>query len=193
MKTVEIRGARVLLTPFLKSETSTVLEWRNSEHYSRFCSTRDTVVTLEEFEKELQHDFSNDRHHQYIIRRMSDRLPIGTIFSYKYNKRDGNVFVTTYIVEKFQKLSYGAEAHALFIHYLFSKFNLHKIYVEVYLNNSSSLGPIIKAGYQEEGLFKEHRKDGEGSWQDLKRFAFYRDDIEKLQIFVNRLQHTIIP
>ncbi len=182
-----IEGRWVSLSPFLKNETSLLLKLRNSECYRYFCSTRRNIITLEEFDAELKYDFNHDRHLQFIIRKKSDNKLVGTIFSYNFNKADGNVFVTTYITEDEEKSYYGVEAHALFIEYLFRIHNIHKIYADVYSINKHSLSVLLRAGYVIEGKFKEHRLLPNETRCELIRMAFYRDNLSKLDFFLEKL------
>lgn len=185
---VQIVGHRIVLTPVLKSEIQSVLlPWRNSADFQDLCSNRRNNVDFHAFEKELAYDFSHDRHEQYLIRKKQNKEPIGTIFSYNYNRVDEYIFVTTYISEPFQGAVYGAEAHALMLRQLFERHHLHKVYCDVYGHNTLSLRTLKNAGYQIEGSFREHCKNRDNSRSDLIRLSIFSSQKKTVIDFVDRI------
>lgn len=161
-------------------------QWRNSSSYRQFCSWRKEEISFNEFCEELEGDFQNDRHEQYMICKKSNFKTIGTIFSYNFNPVDGHAFVTTFISSKHERRGYGAEAFILFVTHLFETYNLHKVYTEVYEYNSMSLQAMLNGGLIEEGRFKEHRLHNERRW-DLIRLACYARDLPRARKLLFRL------
>jgi len=171
-----------------EADLPTLHEWRNDTRFTDYCSTRRNKVSFEEFKKELSRDFNRDRHLQCIIVR-NDR-PIGTIYAYGLNKTDGYVFITTYLTSDCERAGYGAEAFALFMLYLFQNLHLFKIYAEVYSYNEHPLSCLKNAGFIEEGRFRGHRLHN-GERCDLTRLAFFREELPRLEKFVERLTGKI--
>lgn len=186
VKLVEVAGKRVLLTPFLRSEVEMVLVWRNSDSYRNFCSNRKGVVSEDSFVKELEHDFRTDRHEQYIIRKI-DKEPVGTIFSYNFNQANGYVFVTTFLSEDYCHSIYGAEAHGLMVRQLFERYNLSKIYVEVYLSNIVSLKTMLQAGYILESIDIRQKDFKE---QFVAKLSMSTEQIYSLIDFLDKITHS---
>jgi len=162
-----------------------LLKWRNDNNFIRLCSTRRNKVTAEQFIRELSLDFAHDRHLQYLIIRLSDDVPLGTIYDYNYNQTDKHAFVTIFICDEFESMGYGAEAFGIFCHHLFNVYSLYKIYVEVYAYNEHSLKCLKGGGFVEEGRFKGHRWLG-GQRFDLIRLALFAP-AHRLNDFVRRL------
>lgn len=185
--TLETR--RIILHPIEQKDLPLLHQWRNDPMFISLCSVRRTIISYEEFVDELKHDFSRDRHIQYIIELNGKEIPIGTIFSYSLNLIDGYVFITIYISEEYQNKGYGVEAVALFLKYLFGFFPLNKTYMETYGYNQQSISPLRNFGFQEEGRFKEHRFFS-GARHDLIRFAVYRADLERISALIRRLTKT---
>lgn len=174
MQVICARG--ITLREITENDLPILHNWRNSDHFMTFCSTRRNRVGIDEFKQELTSDFRKDRHVQCLITRMEK--PIGTIYSYGLNKTDGYVYITTYLAIGNECKGYGAIALALFMKYLFESFGLYKIYTEAYSYNTLSLKTMRNAGFSEEGVFKGHRLiDGER--YDLVRLAFFRDTRER--------------
>jgi RimJ/RimL family protein N-acetyltransferase len=98
-----------------------------------------------------------DRREQFII---EDRQgnPIGAIHLYGLSKEHQNAFITICIVEQKQNSGYGIEAFVLYLCYMIEKYNFHKVMADVYSHNSHALHLLSKAGFIEEGYFKDHRK-----------------------------------
>lgn len=185
---LKIEAPLVELVQLNEEHLNVLFNWRCDSDFLKYCTNRKKKVTLEEFRKELQRDFSFDRHKQFIIFKKSDNKAVGTIYSYNFNNIDGHVFVTTYLEPNSRSSLYSLESFTSFVLWLFKEYeNLHKIYVDVYEYNQSSLVYLKKAGFLEEGRFREHRLYNEKRW-DMFRLAFYRSEIEEFRHFTRRIK-----
>lgn len=180
------RTKRIFLTPISSKDFSLLYEWRNSQSFRDKCSHRREPITAEEFRTELEKDFARDRHEQYMICRRSDKLPVGTIFSYGLNRLDGYVFVTTFLKDDYVGSGFGVEAFVLFATHLVQKLCLFKIYTDVYEYNLLSMKTLLKWGFKEEGRFKQHRVYRDRRW-DMVRLAVYATDLNRVLEFGKRL------
>jgi RimJ/RimL family protein N-acetyltransferase len=176
----------VRLSPITKEDFTILLHWRNSEYLQGMCSVRDKPLDLKEFSHELEEDFLNDRHEQYLIIRQYDDQPVGTIYSYNLNIVDEHCFVTVIVDEKHMGLGYGVHAVMLMVAHLFQAFGLFKVYLDVYSNNSSSLGNLYKWGLVQEGMFTGHRIK-QGQRTDLLRFAIYDTELNRIKSNILRM------
>lgn len=179
-----MKKCSVSLREIQESDIPILYEWRNREDYRTLCSTRRNVVSLEEFQTELENDFTRDRHVQYMII-VQDKI-VGTIFSYGLNMTDGFVFFTLFLIPEYRQKIYGTVATIKFVDWLFDEFDLFKVYVEVYSYNVQSLKPLKKFGFVEEGRFCGHRLQG-GERHDLIRLAFFAEQHGRLKQFLSRL------
>lgn len=181
-----LRGRLIWLKEITNEDLAILYEWRNDFNFMSLCSTRRNEVSFDEFKKEIANDFKRDRHLQCLI--LKEKIPIGTIYAYNLNRTDGYVFVTIYIVAGYEKAGFGSESFATFLLHLFQSLLLHKIYVEVYSYNKHSLDCLRRAGFVEEGRFKEHRLH-QGERHDLIRLAFFRKEIARFKNFIDRLHN----
>jgi len=183
---ITLCGKLVHLVPFDSSiHLPLLLAWRNEASFLANCTHHRNKLSFEEFEAELHNDFRNDRYEQYLIFR--EGKFIGTIYSYDLKKTDGYIFVTTYVAIEARGTLACFEAFTLYLFHLFSSVpSLHKIYVEVYSYNTVSHKILIKAGFQEEGCFREHRLFG-GQRHDLYRLAFYRNQLDSVRKQIERV------
>ena len=180
---IRINSRNLILKEVEKSDIDVLWKWRNEKSFQENCTMRKNETALEEFERELFHDFEIDRHIQCIAFRKQDMLPVGTIYSYTYNKRDGHCFVTTYITPSFQNRWYGPEIFVGFLDYLLRTFCLFKVYVDVYDFNMLSLRILAKAGFEVEGEFRGHRFFN-GHRCNLIRMAFFEKNRYLLERFL---------
>jgi RimJ/RimL family protein N-acetyltransferase len=74
---------------------------------------------------------------------------------------------------------YGSEAMRLRTEYAFRQLNLHKLSSSTFVENEPSRRALLKAGYTENGVEREHYFR-EGRWHDHWRCEVLRDDWEKL-------------
>ena len=172
------RTKRIFLRPITPNDLEFLYCWRNSQSFIDKCTHRHQSVTMEAFCAELENDLVRDRHEQYLICRRFDGLPIGTIFSYNLNRIDGYVFITIFLSDDYVGSGLGVEAFILFSIYLIQKFNLFKIYTDVYEYNLLSLKTMLHWGFEEECRFKQHRLYQKQRW-DMIRLAVYATDLSR--------------
>lgn len=177
----------IKLRPLTSNNAATLFKWRNDQQFLQNCSHRRSATNCNEFVAELKRDFERDRHLQFMIERKFDGEPIGTIYSYDYKRVDGYAFITTFIADGFRKRGYGAEADALFLMYLFEKFKLFKIYMEMYEYNREAISAALRGGFIEEGKFKKQRLFN-GARYDVIRYALFRENIPRISEFLNKLK-----
>lgn len=189
MDGLTLSGRFIKLRPVISEEDMMAMSrWRNDLQTLYLWSTRRHLVSFQEFVDEFVSDMKTDRHiHLMIVSRKDEA--IGMIYSYGVQWVDGHCFITTYLDPTKTKRGYGAEAFVLFANYLFSYFNFHKIYTDVYEYNQLSKKTIENAGFVQEGLFKEHRYMN-GVRYTLIRYALYRDRLPEIKKFIDRLHRA---
>ena len=74
----------------------------------------------------------------------------------------------------------ASEAMALRTEYAFRQLNLHKLMSGAFLENEPSKRALMKAGYREVGIAREHLFR-EGTWHDHWMCEVLRDDWERMQ------------
>lgn len=185
---LRIVARTVELTEVTRDDIPILHKWRNETGFRGFCSTRRNELGADEFEQELARDFDRDRHLQMLVRHAG--TPVGTIYSYSFNRTDGHAFVTTYVDPRYERMGYGAEAFMLFAYHLFTTYSLFKLYTDVYEHNDHSYRCLSRAGFAEEGRFRSHRLVNEKRY-DLIRLALYSDQVSKWEPLIRRLQGSI--
>lgn len=152
----------------------TLYEWRNSSSFLSNCTSREPILSVDEFVKELQNDFKIDRHQQFLIEYKTDL--IGTIYTYSYNDYDKYCFSTVYINNEYANKSFGIKSFVLLAKKLFDSADLYKLYFDIYEYNRQMLSVIDRYNFSKEGVFrKQHLKNG--IRYDVYRFAFYKKDL----------------
>ena len=113
----------------------------------------------------------NDRHLQFLI--CINQQPIGTIFTYSYNKVDKYAFVSVFIEDEYANRSYGIKSFLKLSQQLFgSSINLYKLYIDIYDYNKKMLSIIDKCKFSIEGVFKDQHL-ANGKRYDVYRYAIY--------------------
>lgn len=172
---INLQSNRLLLRDLLEIDIPTLYQWRNSISFLNNCTHRNKLSSVKQFKKELNSDFNSDRLLQAMI--FASQKPIGTIFSYGYNSHDLYCFVTTFISDGNQNFGFGLKSFILFCNYHFEKYNLYKIYADIYEYNKFSLDLFKKKNIAIEGVFK-NQKLINGKRYDVYRFAIYKSDID---------------
>ncbi|MDD4784739.1 MAG: hypothetical protein PHY32_04445 [Candidatus Pacebacteria bacterium] len=89
----------------------------------------------------MENDFKDDRYEQYIIESQESK-PIGTVYSYSFNRIKKYFFFSIFLVCEYRKYSYGVGSILGFLNMSFAKNDLEKIYFDVYEYNSNILKMI---------------------------------------------------
>ena len=124
----------------------------------------------DEFWDRLKHFY----HTFLMIYSKKEDKPIGFLFSYNFNTNDRITYATIYVEKEYRRTYAAAVAGTLFCDYLFSFYDLRKIYAIVYDYNDASKDFLTHGGFVEEGRLKEHRYYN-GRYYDMLTLALYRD------------------
>ena len=172
-----LRTKRVELRPIREEDYAIIFEWhfdprqihlwwdeRHIQSYSEF---------VEDFDKRLRYFFFTF----FIVIRKDEEtdIPVGFTYTSRFNSIDRYVYSTMYLTQEHTGLGIGPEAGRLHIQYLFSVFNIRKIYAEIYGYNEASIKAAKAVGFVEEGRLKQHRWFN-GRYWDLLILALYPTD-----------------
>ncbi len=172
----KIFGRKIILSQWTEDDLGFLFECRNDISYRSFCSMRKKLKDFEEFKKEISYDFNKDREDQFIIINKRTKDYMGTIFIYDMDLWHQNCFITVFLKKGFRNIGYGVESFCLLCEYLFKKYKLNKIIIDVYSNNFDAIKIINKTNFQKEGHFKNHRRDISGEWLDVFRYSLFKID-----------------
>lgn len=121
-------------------------------------------------DKKLEDEFND-----FMIFRSEDNDFVGFAYSYDFQPLNGHCVFTLAVKDKYQKLGMGGVVSIEFLKYLFSHYNLRKVYIHIYGNNDMSIRCAEGFGFELEGVMKEY-KYSNGEYVDLKIYAITRDD-----------------
>ncbi len=135
-----------------------------------------TTTSITAFIAELQWQFLTSRDLQFVI--YKDSKPVGTIFGYDHSSVDKHMVFSLYL----DKSAYGSGVRAtlMFLQFVFDKYNLEKIYTDVYDTNKHVVNMWQKIGAHQEGYAPRHRISDDENWIGLYRFALYKDEVKEL-------------
>lgn len=111
---------------------------------------------------------------QYVVVRIADSQPLGLVAAYQANFQDGHAFLGAETFARRQPSPLMILGTALFIDYVFTCWNFHKLYVEVAEYNLRQFQSGTGRIFEVEGQLREHL------WYDGRRWdqfvlAIYRD------------------
>lgn len=174
----------LILIPINKTHLPILYKWRNESSFVTNCTARSKLDSINEFEEELNSDFKKDRHLQFLI--YLRQMPIGTIYSYSFSRIDKYTFISVFIESQYANKSFGIKAFSIFTNSLFQKFDLYKVYFDIYEYNSKVISIFEKCQFSLEGVFKNQHQINNKRY-DVRRYAFYKKD---MQFWAHRLNTT---
>lgn len=160
---------RIALRQVEQRDLAMLSAWQLTEDYREFVTERADA------KKDIR----------YLIICRNGERPIGEIYTFSHNKRDGYLFLNVFMNEKYRNRGYGAEACILLICHLFENEGLYKIYCDAFAHNHSSLSMMRTAGLAQEGLLKGHRLY-RGARHDVARFAVHQENLPHLWELLRR-------
>ena len=154
---IRLEGKQVYLRPITTSmeDTENIIRWRNSEVVRPYFIYQEPF-TIEGHKQWLENVIIPEKGHQFIVCRIEDDKPIGSIFfrdiDYKNRKSEYGMFLG----EELEKgKGIGCEIATLLSEFGFNQLNFHKITARILADNKASLCSNFKAGFVQEALLKE--------------------------------------
>lgn len=167
-----IVGRTVVLRPPSRDDLLTFFAWRADGSQPHLLSQSRRIPTYEEFIGEME------RHQrQSIMLVVLDKEvnePIGFVQAYNLNLEAGWCFATVYMTQDYRQSNRSTEAYICLLDFVFRRFGLRKVYVDVYEFGLDSMKLLMTGGFVEEGRFREHSWF-DGRYWDVVRLAVYRD------------------
>jgi len=153
-----IIGNNINLRPLKKSDWDKTIQWRNDPNIKAMAMMHPYPIT-EFLEKEWYEDLLKSKSNKVIYFAITDKNdnPVGYIFLNNINLIHRNCYMGIVIGNTDQRgKGIGSEAIKLISEYAFKTLNLHKIIVEVVVENKQAIKVYEKLGFVHEGCMKQH-------------------------------------
>ena len=164
-----ITGERVVIKGLSRSVSAQIYNIVNKEEFRELTGT---LYPVSEFEHEewLKRAATNPDQKLFgVFDRKADSF-LGTIGLKNFDQKNRNA-------ELFVSLDspggYGADAVQTLVRYSFSHLNMHKIYLKVFATNTRAIHCYEKAGFQTEGILRQHHFDN-GQYTDVLIMGIHR-------------------
>ncbi len=169
-KDTVIRGQQVYLRPITAADTEMAVRWRNKPVVVENFIYR-KPVSREDHERWLENKVFTGLVHQFIVCRICDDLPLGSIYLQNFEEENRKAEWGIYLGEE-QAYGKGAgtEAAKLLLDYAFTDLGMHKVVSRVLAQNKASVRMNEKAGYVQEAYLKDELFL-DGKYEDLILFG----------------------
>lgn len=155
-KTERLEGDTVYLRVMTPEDTDLIVKWRNEDF------VRENFIYQKPFTREghlnwIKTQIEPGHVVQFMICRKADDRPVGSVYFRDIDREHKRAEYGIFIGEK-EALGQGigTQAAVLAVRYGFSKLKLHKIMLRVLAGNPRAKRSYEKAGFAEEGRFREH-------------------------------------
>lgn len=112
---------------------------------------------------------------RFVVEAAGTGTPIGVVRAYDVNLRNGTGWIGTYLDADHLSTGLGAEASMCLCNYLFSCWNLRKVYADVTEFNTPVKGRFWRESVRHEGTLSEHVY-ANGAYVDREIYSFSRED-----------------
>ena len=170
-----LKGERLFLTPITEQDTKDIIRWRNQD-FVRGRFIYQGLFTKESHEKWLRTKVASGEVVQFIIRLNESQRAIGSVYFRDidsiHQKAEYGIFIGE---ADCLGQGYGTDAAGLAMNYAFEEMRLNKLMLRVLADNKRAIRSYEKAGFVEEGRFKEDVCI-EGRYYDVIFMAVLRGD-----------------
>lgn len=161
-----LQGKNIYLTPIEHSDTPDVVRWRNETFVKERFIYRGPF-TAEGHERWLETMVATGKVEQFIIHLQETDRAVGSVYlrdiDYGMAKAEFGIFIGE---EDCLEKGLGKEATEIIVNYGFCQLKLHKIMLRVLADNPRAVESYKKAGFIQEGYFKDEVKL-EGQYHDV--------------------------
>jgi RimJ/RimL family protein N-acetyltransferase len=177
---ISLTGPSVRLRPVTHEDYGFLWECRCHPEIMHLWMQGRAIPSFEQYVRELETAFSGTILTLFMIETHPSGRTVGFVFAYDYVSYDRVASWTIALHPAYANLGWGWEAGFLFWEYLFTYFDLRKLYADVYAFNRHSLQVLLRTGAHEEGRFLAHRYY-RGEYHDVIRVATTRAEFESTQ------------
>lgn len=166
----------IFLRPIEKSDTSLILNWRNSEKVLSHCLSK-TPITEESHNKFYKEYIETGKYKQFIVECLEPSTgvaayPIATVYLKDMdmvNKRCELCVFTSNDSEWVEESQ--SKAVSMLIEKAFNEYGMHKVYTYAFYKFNEEVELLKSAGFSIETILKEEAVNESGGYDDIVRLS----------------------
>lgn len=173
----EIIGKGILTLRSVKAEDSEkIYKWRNSPEVAKYMYT-DYHITEEEHNRWFEAMLKDQNRKYWII--VYENEEVGIVNVTDIDKENKRCCYASYIVgENLRGKGIGTTAEYHILKHFFEDLGFNKVCAEVFSSNKAGINVHKSLGFQEEGLYRQHRIKN-GQFVDVVALAMLRSEWEE--------------
>lgn len=174
---VVVSGERIELRHLKPEDVSeSYLAWMGDPEVTRYLEARFQEHTLESVREYVREVNAAEGSLIFAVVERADGRHIGNIKLGPINRHHETADLGVMIGERSSwGRGYGTEAIRLATTYAFEQLGVRKLVAGCYADNVGSATAFLRAGWQEDGIRRQHWVADDGSIQDCLQFAAFRD------------------
>lgn len=174
-----IRGARVFLRPFERSDAETYRRWRADAAPMDLAGWHDraplSLIEVEQRIERLASDAGKESFN-FLICLLTDERPIGEAMLFQVDRANGSAGLGIFIGEPEEwGKGYGTDAVNALVDFGFAELRLERIWLNVWTENDRARRAYEKAGFVHEGTLRHDRYE-HGAFTDGHMMSILRDE-----------------
>ncbi len=161
-----INGEKVRLRPITDEDTEDIVRWRNDPDVWKYFLFREPF-TPEMHRRWLKEKVETGKVVQYIVVERKSCRSVGSVYFRDVNEKNESAEYGIFIGERCARnRGLGTETAKLFTEFGLNVLRLHRISLKVLGNNQVARHSYEKAGFTEEGIFRDFIKL-DGKFEDV--------------------------
>lgn len=177
-----IVGTRVTLRPFSLDDLDALRRWHDDPEVMRYWGDRHPILAAHAFEADLAPDgrFTKFEENGYFCICDETGRAIGRIDYEEFTLPERQAELSILIGERDAwSRGYGTEAITLLLEWLFNDRAAHRVWLEVFADNTRAQRAYEKAGFVREGTQRENWFV-DGAWHDEHIYGILRREFNAL-------------
>ncbi len=173
-----INGEKVSLRPITDKDTEDIVRWRNDPEVWKYFLFREPF-TPEMHRRWLTEKVETGKVVQYIVVERKSGRSVGSVYFRDVDEKNESAEYGIFIGESWARnRGLGTETAKLFTEFGLNVLRLHRISLKVLGNNQVARNSYEKAGFTEEGTFRDFVKL-DGKFEDVVFMARFAPSEEK--------------
>ena len=166
----ELRGSRLLLTPWADDDAEAVLEMADDATRTWSPSMR-SLRTPDDARAWMKRRVDDPDRIDWVIREPDTRSLMGRVGLVRFGESPGSAEIAYAVSPRFRRRGVAREAVAMSVQYGVEKLGLHRVALLHAVGNRASCAVAASSGFAFEGVEREAMDHGDGVLHDFHRHA----------------------
>jgi RimJ/RimL family protein N-acetyltransferase len=168
-----LKGQNIILRPLEVEDIPLIVEWKNNKEIMNNLNTY-TPVTLMQEEAMYSLEQENPGIYKFLIEVEEEPIGYCGLVNIEWKSRRAEIFIVI-AEESFRGQGHGIDATKALINFAFKDFNLRRLFLTCFKNNTKAIKLYETLNFQHEGILRQHTCR-EGQYDDMVLMGLLKEE-----------------